>query len=61
MKSNMYTSIDYKKKVKCKNDNIINTDIILLYSKGSESFMALMADFRGLLNRVCQCVVSCLE
>ncbi|KAK1127223.1 hypothetical protein K0M31_003767 [Melipona bicolor] len=49
--------IDYRKKVKCKDDNVINTDIILLYPKGSESFMALMADFRGLLNRVCRCVV----
>ena len=34
-----------------------NTDIILLYPKGSESFMALMADFRGLLSHVCRCVV----
>lgn len=59
MKSKMYTSIDYQKRVKCKDDNVTNSDIILLYPKGSESFMALMADFRGLLNRIC--VVSYLE
>ncbi|XP_043509950.1 uncharacterized protein LOC122528657 [Frieseomelitta varia] len=53
MKSKIYTSIDYQKKVKCKDDNITNTDIVLLYPKGSESFMALMADFRGLLNQIC--------
>ncbi|XP_017762561.1 PREDICTED: uncharacterized protein LOC108552494 [Eufriesea mexicana] len=50
-KSNIHTLKDITKKVN------INTDIILLYPKGPESFMALMADFRGILSRVCQCVV----
>ncbi|XP_033318068.1 uncharacterized protein LOC117215737 [Bombus bifarius] len=47
----------YKKKEKFEDANVKNTDIILLYPKGSESFMALMADFRGLLSHVCRCVV----
>lgn len=51
----------YKKKEKFKDANVKNTGIILLYPKGSESFMALMADFRGLLSHVCRCVVSYLQ
>ncbi|XP_076668307.1 uncharacterized protein LOC143368942 isoform X2 [Andrena cerasifolii] len=40
-------------------DNISNTgtDIVLLYPKSSESFMTLMADFRGILGTVCQCLI----
>ncbi|XP_076280291.1 uncharacterized protein LOC143209039 isoform X2 [Lasioglossum baleicum] len=33
------------------------TDIVLLYPKGPESFMSLMAEFRELLGRACQCSV----
>lgn len=35
-----------------------NTGIVLLYSKGCESFMTLMTDFREMLCKVCGCVVS---
>ncbi|CAK9830813.1 hypothetical protein ANTRET_LOCUS7917 [Anthophora retusa] len=56
-KSNMYGINEKKEKLKCRDTNSINTDIILLYPKGSESFMALMTDFREILSRVCQCVV----
>ncbi|KOC66987.1 hypothetical protein WH47_12414, partial [Habropoda laboriosa] len=56
-KSNIHGLKDKKKKLKCEDTNTINTDIILLYPKGPESFMALMADFRGILSRVSQCVV----
>ncbi|XP_031837496.1 uncharacterized protein LOC116429123 isoform X2 [Nomia melanderi] len=35
----------------------IRTDVVLLYSKDSESFMALMAEFRENLRKVCQCSV----
>ena len=40
-------------------DKISNTatDIVLLYPKSSESFMILMADFRGILGTVCQCLI----
>ncbi|XP_076549126.1 uncharacterized protein LOC117601199 isoform X3 [Osmia lignaria lignaria] len=34
-----------------------NTGIVLLYSKGCESFMSLMTDFREMLRKVCGCVV----
>ena len=30
----------------------------MLYTKGPESFMALMTDFRETLSQVCQCIVS---
>ncbi|XP_076657892.1 uncharacterized protein LOC143362009 [Halictus rubicundus] len=32
-------------------------DIVLLYPKGSESFMSLMAEFREILSTACQCSV----
>ncbi|XP_076245964.1 uncharacterized protein LOC143186275 [Calliopsis andreniformis] len=35
----------------------VKTDIILLYPKSSESVMALMAEFRGILSKACQCHV----
>nr|XP_012141885.1 PREDICTED: uncharacterized protein LOC100879785 isoform X1 [Megachile rotundata] len=41
------------------NDNInisSNVDIVLLYPKGSKSFMAFMTDLRGMLHNVCRCV-----
>lgn len=43
----------------CDNNSDAGTDIVLLYPKSSESFMTLMADFRGILGIVCQCLVSC--
>ena len=43
----------------CDNISDTRTDIVLLYPKSSESFMTLMADFRGILGTVCQCFVSC--
>ncbi|XP_076751043.1 uncharacterized protein LOC143423537 isoform X2 [Xylocopa sonorina] len=46
-----------KKKAKCEDTGIRNTDIVLLYPKGSESFMELMTEFREILSQVCQCVV----
>ncbi|XP_076178615.1 uncharacterized protein LOC143152409 isoform X2 [Ptiloglossa arizonensis] len=41
----------------CESIHAINTDIVLLYPRSSESFMELMADFREILSRVCQCFV----
>lgn len=51
-------SKDGKQNMKYKDVDVTNTDVILLYPKGPESFMTLMADFRGLISRVCGCVVS---
>ncbi|CAL7945830.1 unnamed protein product [Xylocopa violacea] len=48
---------DNKKEVECKDTDVTNTDIVLLYPKGSESFMILMAEFREILSQICQCVV----
>ncbi|XP_031773599.1 uncharacterized protein LOC100866575 isoform X3 [Apis florea] len=53
---NVFGIKDSKEKIKLEDINI-NRDIILLYNKGPESFMALVADFRETLNQVCQCIV----
>lgn len=52
----IYIYKDIKKKIKWEDINI-NRDIVLLYTKGPESFMALMTDFRETLSQVCQCIV----
>lgn len=38
-------------------DNLMCDDIILLYTKSSSSFMALMKDFREILAKMCSCSV----
>lgn len=53
---NVFGIKDIKKKIKWEDINI-NRDIVLLYTKGPESFMALMTDFRETLSQVCQCIV----
>ncbi|XP_054006110.1 uncharacterized protein LOC128891012 isoform X2 [Hylaeus anthracinus] len=52
---NICTSKDKGKT--CESISTMNRDIVLLYPKSSESFMALMGDFREMLSRVCQCPV----
>lgn len=39
-------------------DNLSSDDIVLLYTKNSMSFMALMKDFRETLAKMCSCSVS---
>lgn len=39
-------------------DNLSCDDIVLLYTKNSMSFMALMKDFRETLAKMCSCSVS---
>lgn len=39
-------------------DKIMCNDIVLLYTKGSTPFMALMEDFREILSKICSCSVS---
>lgn len=39
-------------------DNLSSDDIVLLYTKNSISFMALMKDFRETLAKMCSCSVS---
>lgn len=41
-------------------DNLSCDDIVLLYTKNSTSFMALMKDFRETLAKICSCSVSFL-
>ncbi|XP_043263348.1 uncharacterized protein LOC122403712 [Colletes gigas] len=45
------------KQTSCESIHATNTDIVLLYPKSSESFMALMKDFREMLQRLCHCHV----
>ncbi|XP_076379666.1 uncharacterized protein LOC117220385 isoform X2 [Megalopta genalis] len=40
-----------------KDKDTIYTDIVLLYPRGSECFMAEMAEFREILSKACQCFV----
>ncbi|XP_078048386.1 uncharacterized protein LOC144475883 isoform X2 [Augochlora pura] len=40
-----------------KDKDAICTDIVLLYPRGSESFMAEMVEFRQILSKACQCFV----
>lgn len=42
-------------------DNLSCNDIVLLYTKNSTSFMALMKDFRETLAKMCSCSVSFLS
>lgn len=39
-------------------DNLAYDDIVLLYTKSSVSFMAMMKDFREMLTKMCSCTVS---
>ncbi|XP_076636789.1 uncharacterized protein LOC143349426 isoform X2 [Colletes latitarsis] len=58
-KSNKFNICALKniKQASCESIHALNTDIVLLYPKSSESFMALMKDFREMLQRVCHCCV----
>ncbi|XP_015429228.1 PREDICTED: uncharacterized protein LOC107185962 [Dufourea novaeangliae] len=56
-KSNKSNILKNKKETVRNTTDDFNTDIVLLYSKGSESYMTLMAEFRGVLGTACQCSI----